>query len=163
LATAWRCQILRKTHLQSEIPTRASICAEVTRAPDRTRQSSSGTWLKITRRDRSAAIVTRNMQDGGTGPPDRPQGTIKPALGSSQDDEATVQGITFTAGVPHEAELVVELPNGFTDASGRVPRNAHLFPLKVRTGTTARLAKFAAAPLGIGNDSPNSASPRCCR
>jgi len=87
-----------------------------------------------------------------------PKGTLRPTLEGGQDGDATVQSVTFS-GVPQEAELSLQLPRDFVDASGRTLRNAQLFPLKVRTGMPPPLAKFAASPFGIVERLADPGSP----
>ena len=89
-----------------------------------------------------------------------PKGAIKPSLqGEAEDADTTVRTLTFSGALPQEAELTLEIPKDFTDAAGRPPRNASAFPLKVRTGATPPLAKFAASPFGIVERLADPGSP----
>jgi alpha-2-macroglobulin len=75
-------------------------------------------------------------------------GTMKPTLEDGAADDA-IQSIQFKAPLPEDAELRIELPSGFVDASGRTLRNADSFPLKTRTAGPPPLAKFAASSFGV--------------
>ncbi len=75
---------------------------------------------------------------------------FKPSFDQDEGDgDNVMNNVSFKPFFPEQAALVLELPNGFKDASGRSLRNADSFPLKVATGTMPPLAKFAAAPFGI--------------
>jgi uncharacterized protein YfaS (alpha-2-macroglobulin family) len=76
--------------------------------------------------------------------------TYKPTFGPQEGEgDNVVNGLTFKALFPEQAQFTLELPKDFVDASGRALRNADNFPLKVATGPMPPLAKFAAAPFGI--------------
>lgn len=76
--------------------------------------------------------------------------TLKPAFDAeSGDADAVVSSVTFKPPFAESAAFTLELPQDFKDASGRSPRNADIFPLKVATGAMPALAKFAASPFGI--------------
>ncbi len=74
--------------------------------------------------------------------------TIKLSLEDGQADDA-IQSVNFKPPLPEEAELRIELPGGFVDASGRKLANADSFPLKTRTAGPPPLAKFAASSFGV--------------
>ena len=74
--------------------------------------------------------------------------TLKPTLEEGEADDA-IQNVVFKAPLPEEAELRIELPSSFVDASGRTLRNADSFPLKTRTAGPPPLAKFAASSFGV--------------
>ena len=76
--------------------------------------------------------------------------TFKPSFGTQEaEGDNVVNGVTFKALFPEQAQFTLELPKDFVDASGRPLRNADSFPLKLATGPMPPLAKFAAAPFGI--------------
>ncbi|MDP2367714.1 alpha-2-macroglobulin family protein [Rhodoferax sp.] len=76
--------------------------------------------------------------------------TLKPSTATDEDaDDSVVTSISFKPAFAEQTKYTLELPKGFSDASGRVLRNADNFPLKVATGVMPPLAKFAAAPFGI--------------
>ncbi|WP_050813914.1 MG2 domain-containing protein [Acidovorax sp. NO-1] len=80
--------------------------------------------------------------------------TLKPRLdgdtpGRKVDPDALLSSVQFGPGLAENTAFSIELPKDFQDASGRKLRNADNFPLKVSTGGTPPLAKFAAAPFGI--------------
>ncbi|MFY3385591.1 MG2 domain-containing protein [Paracidovorax sp. MALMAid1276] len=80
--------------------------------------------------------------------------TLKPRLegdaaGRKPDPDALVSSVEFGPGLSENTAFSIELPKDFKDAAGRSLRNADNFPLKVATGGTPPLAKFAAAPFGI--------------
>ncbi|MDF1485972.1 MG2 domain-containing protein [Ramlibacter sp. H39-3-26] len=78
--------------------------------------------------------------------------TLKPGFdrnGASAEDDDVVNAVAFAGTLPEQTQFTLELPQDFKDASGRSPRNAASFPLKVATGPMPPLAKFAAAPFGI--------------
>ncbi|HVZ45879.1 MAG TPA: MG2 domain-containing protein [Ramlibacter sp.] len=78
------------------------------------------------------------------------RGTIAPKLDAGATDaESVVDSVTFPGPLAERAEMAVELPRDFRDASGRALRNADAFPLKFTTAAMPPLAKFAAAPFGI--------------
>lgn len=95
---------------------------------------------------RFSAPVTRKMaqgivlKSGST--------SIKPSLEDGEADDA-INAINFKPPLPEEAELRIELPSGFVDASGRKLANAESFPLKTRTAGPPPLAKFAASSFGV--------------
>ncbi|WP_249661402.1 MG2 domain-containing protein [Variovorax sp. PCZ-1] len=74
--------------------------------------------------------------------------SIKPSLEDGAADDA-IQNLQFKPPLPEETELHIELPSGFTDASGRTLNNADSFPLKTRTAGPPPLAKFAASSFGV--------------
>jgi alpha-2-macroglobulin len=74
--------------------------------------------------------------------------SIKPTLEDGEADDA-IQSVNFKPPLPEEAELRIELPSGFADASGRRLANADSFPLKTRTAGQPPLAKFAASSFGV--------------
>ncbi len=74
--------------------------------------------------------------------------SYKPAF-DKEDDDSQVNSVSFKLILPELTKFTLELPKDFKDVSGRVPRNADSFPLKVATGAMPPLAKFAAAPFGI--------------
>src|ERR1035437_6249220 len=74
--------------------------------------------------------------------------SYKPTF-DKEDDDSQVSSVSFKLILPELTKFTLELPKDFKDTSGRVPRNADSFPLKVATGAMPPLAKFAAAPFGI--------------
>lgn len=66
-----------------------------------------------------------------------------------QAGDGVVTRISFAPTLPARAQLRIELPEGFQDASGRPLHNAANFPLAVPTADLPPLAKFAAAPFGV--------------
>nr|WP_233168297.1 MG2 domain-containing protein [Xylophilus sp. ASV27] len=77
---------------------------------------------------------------------------LAPTLEDGEDkggDDAVVNGVRFAGPFAESTAYTLELPAGFTDASGRPLRNAASFPLRAATGALPPLAKFAAAPFGI--------------
>jgi len=80
------------------------------------------------------------------------QAPLAPTLADGEDkggDDTVVNGIRFAGPFAESTAYTLELPAGFTDASGRLPRNAASFPLRAATGVLPPLAKFAASPFGI--------------
>lgn len=73
---------------------------------------------------------------------------IKPTLEDGEADDA-IGVINFKPPLPEEAELLIELPKGFVDSSGRTLANSSSFPLKTRTAGPPPLAKFAASSFGV--------------
>ncbi len=75
---------------------------------------------------------------------------FKPSFDQEEGDgDSLVNGVSFKLIFPEQTRFTLALPKDFKDASGRTLRNADNFPLKVATGPTPPLAKFAAAPFGI--------------
>ena len=72
-----------------------------------------------------------------------------PESNASTDEDHVINSVSFNAIFAEQTSFTLEIPKGFTDASGRSLRNADSFPLKVSTGPMPPLAKFAAAPFGI--------------
>ena len=73
---------------------------------------------------------------------------MKPVF--DKDDKADeVSEVTFAAPLPENTSFTIEVPRDLKDNVGRPLANAGAFPLKVATGDTPPLAKFAAAPFGI--------------
>jgi hypothetical protein len=73
---------------------------------------------------------------------------MKPVF--DKDDSADeVSAVTFAAPLPETPAFTIELPRELKDNAGRPLANFAAFPLKVATGDTPPLAKFAAAPFGI--------------
>ncbi|MDR1969291.1 MAG: alpha-2-macroglobulin [Burkholderiaceae bacterium] len=76
------------------------------------------------------------------------------------DGDNLVERAHFAAPLPERTSFTLSLPPQLKDASGRALANAASFPLKVATGPTPPLAKFAAAPFGVierfaeGTDGP---------
>lgn len=68
--------------------------------------------------------------------------------GIGADEFTDGEALSFSGPFPPEAELLLRLPAGLRDRSGRVLVNAARFPLVVRTAAYPPLAKFA-APFGI--------------
>src|SRR6185503_811503 len=67
-----------------------------------------------------------------------------------KDDKGDeVSAVTFAAPLPENTSLTIEVPRDLKHNVGRPLANAAAFPLKVATGETPPLAKFAAAPFGI--------------
>ena len=67
--------------------------------------------------------------------------------------------VTFAAPLPENASFTIEVPRDLKDNVGRPLANAGAFPLKVATGDTPPLAKFAAAPFGIVESGADSMLP----
>ncbi|MFZ4480872.1 MAG: alpha-2-macroglobulin family protein, partial [Rhodoferax sp.] len=74
--------------------------------------------------------------------------SYKPTF-SLEDGDGLVDSASFKPVFPEQTRFTLELPGDFKDVSGRAPRNAASFPLKVATGAMPALAKFAVAPFGI--------------
>ncbi|HKD19401.1 MAG TPA: MG2 domain-containing protein, partial [Thermoanaerobaculia bacterium] len=60
------------------------------------------------------------------------------------DEEPMVGGVVFKGPFPEKATFSIEIPAGLADDAGRVPVNADMFPLTVKTDEFPPLAKFAA-------------------
>jgi alpha-2-macroglobulin len=75
--------------------------------------------------------------------------SFKPEIDKDGGEDNTVTGITFKGPFTEDADYRIELPNGFTDASGRTLQNAASFPLATKTGGQPPLAKFAASSFGV--------------
>lgn len=76
--------------------------------------------------------------------------TLEPVFDEENaDDDSVVHAVSFKTLFPERTQFTITLPRDFRDASGRSPRNADNFPLKVATGPMPPLAKFAASPFGI--------------
>jgi len=73
---------------------------------------------------------------------------MKPVF--DKDDKGDeVSAVTFAAPLPENTSFTIEVPRDLKDNVGRPLANTAAFPLKVATGDTPPLAKFAAAPFGI--------------
>jgi alpha-2-macroglobulin len=75
--------------------------------------------------------------------------SFKPDIDKSDGDDSTINGISFKGPFTEDADYRIELPSGFTDASGRALQNAASFPLATKTGNQPPLAKFAASSFGV--------------
>jgi alpha-2-macroglobulin len=75
--------------------------------------------------------------------------SFKPEIDKDGGEDNTVNGVTFKGPFTEDADYRIELPSGFTDASGRTPQNAAAFPLATKTGGQPPLAKFAASTFGV--------------
>ena len=62
----------------------------------------------------------------------------------TQDDDGTVNGVSFGPGLPESESFRLELPSQLKDDAGRELANAASFPLRVHTDENPPLAKFPA-------------------
>ncbi len=92
-----------------------------------------------------------------------PKATLKPVLSADDKKAQTLSYVSFPAPYTENAELSLELPSSFTDESGRKLENASAFPMKIRTADFPPLAKFATAPFGIVEWTPDAAMPLTLR
>ena len=83
---------------------------------------------------------------------------LKPVFDQDNKDEEFNE-VAFPKPLPENASFTIELPRDLNDSAGRPLANASAFPLKVATGDTPPLAKFAAAPFGIVELDANSMLP----
>ncbi len=88
-----------------------------------------------------SAGVARSVADGIR--LKTPDGERKP-FWTQDEQEATVNRVSFKGPFAENAELTVSLPAKFSDDTGRTPVNASAYPLRTRTGAGSPLAKFAA-------------------
>ncbi len=91
---------------------------------------------------------------------------LRPAAGAAiepvfdkDDSGAEVTSVAFPKSLPENARFTVEVPDGLKDAAGRPLANARSFPLAVATGDAPPIAKFAAAPFGIVESTPEPVLP----
>lgn len=76
------------------------------------------------------------------------------------DDKSTESSqLSFKAPLPESTSFTLTMPAGMQDTIGRPLANAASFPLKVATGATPPIAKFAAAPFGIIESKTDSMLP----
>jgi len=61
-----------------------------------------------------------------------------------KDASEGITSVTFGPGLPEQAQLRIEIPQGLQDDAGRALVNARSFPLRVRTDENPPLVKFAA-------------------
>jgi hypothetical protein len=78
-----------------------------------------------------------------------PTGAPRKPVFDPDDKSDEVSELTFAAPLPENTSFTIQLPGDLKDNTGRPLANAANFPLKVATGDTPPLAKFAAAPFGI--------------
>ena len=88
-----------------------------------------------------------------------PTGAPRKPVFDNGDKSDLVSEVAFAAPLPENASFTIHLPADLKDDSGRPLSNAALFPLKVATGNTPPLAKFAAAPFGIVEANADSMLP----
>ncbi|MBK6471513.1 MAG: alpha-2-macroglobulin [Betaproteobacteria bacterium] len=100
---------------------------------------------------RAQALAVRLVPDGGGA-------AIAPSLREDERGE-TLQSVRFAAPLPENTRFRLTLPPGVQDDAGRALANAGSFPLVVATGSLPPLAKFAGAPFGILESSPDPAAP----
>ena len=63
--------------------------------------------------------------------------------------ESGVNAVQFSAPLPENAALRVDMPKDLRDDAGRVLSNADAFPLQTRTAAAPALVKFPAATFGV--------------
>ena len=78
-----------------------------------------------------------------------PTGAPRKPVFDKDDKSDELSEVTFAAPLPENTSFAIHLPADLKDNTGRPLANAASFPLKVATGDTPPLAKFAAAPFGI--------------
>lgn len=78
--------------------------------------------------DRAKAITLRSSDGKAWGPEDI--------------DDTEVSQLTFRGPFPEHTDFHLEIPQDLEDQSGRRLSNAHIFPLRIKTGSNPPLAKF---------------------
>lgn len=76
-------------------------------------------------------------------------GQVLKPLKPKGEDTAELSMLEFPYPLAENAQFTLQMPAGLKDNSGRALANAASFPLKVATGASPPLAKFAAAPFGV--------------
>jgi uncharacterized protein YfaS (alpha-2-macroglobulin family) len=91
---------------------------------------------------------------------------LRPSSGAAlspvfdKDDKSEqIEEARFPFPLPESTTFTVELPRELKDDADRPLANASMFPLKVATGDTPPIAKFAAAPFGIVELASDSTLP----
>ncbi|KAF1022151.1 MAG: putative lipoprotein YfhM [Paracidovorax wautersii] len=92
-------------------------------------------------RAQAGAVRLRDTAAGGQ--------SLVPQLEEEGGADDVVNSVRFQPPLPPRAQLQIELPAGFQDASGRPLANTANFPLAVPTADVPPLAKFAASPFGV--------------
>ena len=82
---------------------------------------------------------------------------------AADDRSPDVMEVVFPAPGVERAQFRIDLPREMRDASGRPLSNAGSFPLTVATGDAPPLAKFATAPFGVVEWTPEAAVPLTLR
>jgi uncharacterized protein YfaS (alpha-2-macroglobulin family) len=88
-----------------------------------------------------------------------PTGAPRKPVFDKDDKSEQVSEVTFAAPLPENTSFTIHLPADLKDDTGRPLDNAAMFPLKVATGDSPPLAKFAAAPFGIVEANADSMLP----
>ncbi|WP_280153460.1 MG2 domain-containing protein [Piscinibacter sp. XHJ-5] len=72
-----------------------------------------------------------------------------PGEASADPADSGVSAVQFSAPLPENAKLRIELPQDLRDDAGRALGNADAFPLETRTAAAPALVKFPAATFGV--------------